>query len=130
MNKSLTDINVRPMAESKGAELTLSKIKRVSVGFPEDILEGIDDIVVETNKSRSLFIREACCFYIQKVKKETMREQMRNGYLEMAEINRILAEELACDFDCSPKLFFADEYCAHASKNVSPNEVPTKWRKS
>lgn len=112
------------------AEFTLARMKRVVVGFPEDILEGIDHIVVETNKSRSLFIREACHFYMEKVKQENMRERMKAGYLEMAEINRLLAEEIACDFDCSPKLGFVDELCAHADKDGSSYGSSAKWRKS
>lgn len=118
------------MANLKEAEPILARMKRVVVGFPEDILAGIDDIVVETNKSRSLFIREACCFYMEKVKKESMREQMRTGYLEMAEINSLLAEEIACDFDCLPRLGLVDEYCAHASESISRHDLPAKWRKS
>ncbi len=113
--------------------MTLARMKRVVVGFPEDILAGIDDILVETNKSRSLFIREACHYYIEKVKKDNVREQMKTGYLEMAEINSVLAEEIACDFDCSPKLGYVDEYCAHAMESISQSESSetlAKWRKS
>jgi CopG family transcriptional regulator/antitoxin EndoAI len=117
----------------KVARRKLTRMKRVVVGFPEDILEGMDDIVVETNKTRSLFIREACCFYMEKVKRENMRERMKAGYIEMAEINRLLAEEIACDFDCSPKLGYADEYCAHAMESIFQpvtSQRFDKWGKS
>jgi CopG family transcriptional regulator/antitoxin EndoAI len=107
----------------------LARMKRVVVAFPEDILAGIDDIVVETNKTRSVFIREACCFYMEKVKRETMREQMKAGYLEMAEINRLLAEEIACDFGCYPRLGPVEEYRAYMAE-ISQHDVSAKWRKS
>ncbi|MGI6620793.1 MAG: hypothetical protein ACOX35_04985 [Bacillota bacterium] len=96
----------------------MAKMKRVVVALPEDILAGIDDILVETKKTRSLFIREACCFYMEKVKKETMRAQMINGYLEMAEINRLLAEEIACDFDCLPSWGPIDEERSHVGESA------------
>lgn len=106
-------------------------MKRVVVGFPEDILEGMDEIVVETNKTRSLFIREACSFYIEKMKRENMEEQMKTGYLEMAEINRRMAEEIACDFDCSPRPGYIDECCAHAMNTAFKTKISfVRWRKS
>ena len=105
----------------------MTRMKRVVVGFPEDVLEGLDDIVIETKKTRSLFIREACCFYMEKVKKENMRERMKAGYMEMAEINRLLAEEIACDFDCSPRLGYVDEYCAHAFESIAEAACSPKF---
>jgi CopG family transcriptional regulator/antitoxin EndoAI len=125
----LTGFRSSQKAGYKEAEPILARMKRVVVAFPEDILAGIDDIVVETNKTRSLFIREACCFYMEKVKKENMREQMINGYLEMAEINRLLAEEIACDFDCFPRWGPADEYSALAPDD-SRHDVSARWRKT
>ncbi len=126
---NLTGFRSRLRAGYKEAEPILARMRRVVVAFPEDILAGIDDIVVETNKTRSLFIREACCFYMEKVKQENMREQMKTGYLEMAEINSLLAEEIACDFDCCPRFGPIDECSAYAQA-VSRHDVSARWRKS
>jgi len=45
------------------------------------------------NKNRSELIREAMRFYLEEKKKSRLREQMRRGYLEMAQINLALAQE-------------------------------------
>ena len=36
-----------------------------------------------------MFITEACCFYLEKIKRDSMLEAMKTGYLEMAEINQV-----------------------------------------
>lgn len=59
----------------------------------------MDSIQVETNRRRSDLIREACSIYIEERRRARLRERMKAGYQEMAEINRVLAEELASDFD-------------------------------
>ena len=37
--------------------------------------------------------------YIEERRRAAFREKMKNGYIEMAELNRLLAEELAGDLD-------------------------------
>lgn len=78
----------------------MSRLKKVSVAFPEDVLADMDALTVETMTKRSDLIREACLLYIENRKRANLRERMKAGYQEMAEINRLLAEELAGDFDC------------------------------
>ncbi|HHX28487.1 MAG: CopG family transcriptional regulator [Bacillota bacterium] len=75
----------------------MAKLKRVVVGLTEEVLSGIDSLTQETNRCRSTLIREACSFYIQEKRRAILREKMRIGYLEMAELNRRLAEELGAD---------------------------------
>jgi len=67
------------------------------------MLASIDDLISKMNQPRSVFIREACHFYIEEKRKQQLREKMKVGYQEMAELNRLLAEEIACDFDCVPR---------------------------
>ncbi len=74
-------------------------MKRIVVGFPEDVLADIDDLLSDNNQKRSDIIRKACTFYIQEKRKALLREKLKVGYQEMAEINRLLAEETANDFD-------------------------------
>ncbi len=78
-------------------------MKKVSVAFPESILADMDTIKAETNQRRSDLIREACSLYIEEKRRTSLREKMKAGYQEMAELNRLLAEELAGDFDCVPR---------------------------
>lgn len=94
-------------------------MKRVSVLFSEDTLSDIDSLLAETNRRRSDLIREACSLYIEERRRASLREQMKAGYQEMAELNRLLAEELASDFDCVPRDFSIDSEVEHLS-----------WRKS
>ncbi len=62
-------------------------------------MAGIDTLVIHTKLCRSELIREACSLYIEERRRQTLREKMKAGYQEMAELNRLLAEEIACDFD-------------------------------
>ena len=64
------------------------------MGLPEDTLAGIDTLVSDTNLCRSELIREACSFYIEEKRRQNLRERMKAGYQEMAELNRLLAEEI------------------------------------
>lgn len=77
-------------------------MKKVTVTLSEDVLSYMDSIQAETNRHRSDLIREACSIYIEERRRTSLREKMKAGYQEMAEINRLLAEELASDFDCVP----------------------------
>lgn len=74
----------------------------------EDVLADMDVLTKKANRRRSDLIREACSFYVEEKRRAHLRERMKAGYQEMAEINRLLAEELASDFDFTPRLS-ADE---------------------
>ncbi len=94
------------------------------VGFPEDILADIDTLVQEGNLCRSELIREACSFYLEEKRKSHLRERMKAGYQEMAEINRVLAEEIGCDFDGVPR-------CGEVSiPGSDTSEQTSGWRKT
>lgn len=69
------------------------------MGFPKDVLADIDSLVQQEDVCRSEFIREACYFYMEEKRKSRLREKMKAGYQEMAEINRVLAERISCDFE-------------------------------
>lgn len=84
-------------------------LRKVTVTLSEDTLSYMDSLSSETNKRRSDLIREACSLYIEDRRRATLREKMKNGYQEMAEINRLLAEELASDFDCVPAVSGGDD---------------------
>ncbi len=77
----------------------MAGLKRVVVGFTEEMLSGIDSLAQETNRCRSMLIREACSFYIAEKRRAMLRERMKAGYLEMAELNRALAEEFGAHLD-------------------------------
>ncbi len=73
----------------------MSKMKRVVVGLPEDVLEDLDLLASGISGRRSELIREACVRYLDELKRIKLREQMKLGYQEMGELNVLLAEEMS-----------------------------------
>lgn len=67
--------------------------KRIIISLPISLLEEVDGITGEERTNRSQLIREAMRFYLEERKKSRLREAMRRGYLEMAQINLALAQE-------------------------------------
>ncbi|MGI5879912.1 MAG: CopG family ribbon-helix-helix protein [Syntrophomonadaceae bacterium] len=61
--------------------------KRIIITVPENLLSEMDDISTQECKNRSEVVREAIGFYLGERKKNFIREQMKKGYMEMAEIN-------------------------------------------
>lgn len=102
----------------------MSKLRRVSVTFPEDILADMDVLTTETNQKRSDLIREACSLYIEGRRRAHLREKMKAGYQEMAEINRLLAEELTGDLDCNQKPIAGETESSQGRDDGTPS-----WRK-
>jgi len=71
----------------------VSATRRIMICIPESLLEELDDMTGRENKNRSELMREAMRFYLAEKRKSRLREQMRRGYLEMAQINLALAQE-------------------------------------
>ncbi len=67
--------------------------KRIIVTVPEKLLDEVENMMTLESKNRSEIIREAIRFYLGERKKTLKIEQMKKGYLEMAEINL----SIACD---------------------------------
>lgn len=61
--------------------------KRIIITVPENLLSEMDDVTVLESKNRSEIVREAIRFYLGERKRTLMMEQMKKGYMEMAEIN-------------------------------------------
>jgi transcriptional regulator, CopG family len=64
------------------------------ISLPEGLLAEVDGIVTIENRNRSEFIREAIISILHERRKKGIREQMRNGYLEMAQLNLAICREL------------------------------------
>lgn len=63
------------------------------ISLPDSLLEEVDGLVAAENRNRSELIREAMHLYLQEIKRQQIRERLKQGYLEMAETNRGMAEE-------------------------------------
>jgi CopG family transcriptional regulator/antitoxin EndoAI len=67
--------------------------KRIIITVPESLLLEMDCVTALESKNRSEIIREAIKFYLGERKRNLMKEQMKKGYLEMAQINLNIACE-------------------------------------
>ncbi len=72
--------------------IILAELKKILISLPYNLLKEVDYIVSEEKINRSEFVREAMKLYIREKRKIEMRDRMKRGYQEMAEINIKLAE--------------------------------------
>ena len=77
----------------------MAEQKKILISIPDNLLKEIDNIVSVERTNRSEFVREAMRLYIREKRKIQMRDSMKKGYQEMAEINIRLAE-MCMDADC------------------------------
>ncbi len=70
----------------------MSELRKILISLPDNLLKEVDSIVSVEKINRSEFVREAMKLYIREKRKIEMRDKMKKGYQEMAEINARLAE--------------------------------------
>jgi len=63
------------------------------ISLPQSLLEEVDGLLALERRNRSEFIREAMKAYISERKRRSVREEMKRGYQEMAQLNLALAQE-------------------------------------
>jgi CopG family transcriptional regulator/antitoxin EndoAI len=80
----------------------LAQLKKVLISLPDNLLKQVDSIVSLEKTNRSEFVRQAMKVYIRQKYKLEMKEKMKKGYQQMAEINLKLAE--LC-FDADEQLY-------------------------
>ncbi|MDD4766969.1 MAG: ribbon-helix-helix protein, CopG family [Desulfotomaculaceae bacterium] len=71
----------------------MSSERKIMISLPGSLLAEVDSIAAADRLNRSEFIRQAMSFYITECKRRLLREQMKQGYLEMAKINLDLVVE-------------------------------------
>lgn len=65
----------------------MSQLKKVLITVPDTLLKQVDMLASDEKVNRSEFVREAMKMYIKEKKKISVREQLKRGYKEMAQIN-------------------------------------------
>ena len=75
-----------------GGKVTLPKQKKILVSLPCGMLEKVDELAAGENVSRTEFIRREIDRGIKERYKAKIREELKNGYVEMAHINLSIAE--------------------------------------
>jgi len=81
---------INPNKRSGG--FILAQLKKILISLPDNLLKEVDSIVAMENINRSEFVREAMKLYIREKRRIEMRDRMKKGYQQMAEINVKLAE--------------------------------------
>ncbi len=76
----------------KNGGFILAELKKILISLPDNLLKEVDNIVSVEKTNRSEFVREAMKLYLREKRKMQMRDRMKKGYQEMAEINIRLAE--------------------------------------
>lgn len=71
----------------------MSRVRRVLICLPEQLLSEADGLASAVQLSRSALIREAVRHYIIERKRLILKDQMKKGYIEMAELNLDIAGE-------------------------------------
>ncbi len=70
----------------------MAELKKILISLPDNLLKEVDNIVSVEKTNRSEFVREAMKLYLREKRRIQMRDRMKKGYQEMAEINICLAE--------------------------------------
>lgn len=70
----------------------MAETKKILISLPNSLLKEVDSIASIQKINRSEFVRQAMRLYIREKKKLEMRDNMKKGYQDMAEINLKLAE--------------------------------------
>lgn len=76
----------------------MGDLRRIMISLPHSLLEEVDGMVALEHTNRSELIRQAMRQYISARRRRELRDQMKQGYIDMAALNLALAEEgFACE---------------------------------
>ena len=70
----------------------MSQLKKVLITVPDSLLEAVDSQAKVENINRSEFVRAAMKMYLSERKEKALKDELKRGYQEMAELNLSLAE--------------------------------------
>jgi CopG family transcriptional regulator/antitoxin EndoAI len=102
----------------------MSSSKKLIVNLSETLCREFDNALKEDSKKRSEFIREAIILYIEEKKRLSLAEKMKEGYMEMAQLN-IEISELGFVSDVEE----LKEYEAKLSESDLPNGYNSEKRR-
>ncbi len=70
----------------------MADTKRIIIKLPNSLLEEVDNLVSINKNNRNEFIKRAMKLYIREQRMIEIKETMKQGYLEMSQININLSE--------------------------------------
>ena len=71
----------------------MTEKKKVSIEISECLLEEMKQYCKNNNLKQNNFVNQAIKFYLKEMKKEEVRNHLRDGYKKMAGLNQQLADE-------------------------------------
>ena len=102
----------------------MASCKKLVVNLNESLYNEFNKALEEDCKKRSEFIREAIILYIEEKKRLSLIDQMRKGYMDMAQLNLEIAEMgFANDVDELKK------YEAKLAESDFPNDNSSEKRR-
>ncbi len=69
----------------------MSSLKKILITLPEGLLEELNKAVAQEGVNRSEFIRRAIKKQLALLNSSKMKEKLKKGYLEMAQVNLSIA---------------------------------------
>lgn len=70
----------------------MADTKKIIINLPNSLLEEVDNLVSIDENNRNEFIKQAMQLYIREQRRTKIKENMKQGYLEMSQININLSE--------------------------------------
>ena len=70
----------------------MPQYKKILVALPLETIEGIDEFSKQVGISKSELIRQGLSDFILGKRRKKIKEELKNGYIEMGNINLSLAE--------------------------------------
>lgn len=70
----------------------MADTKKIIINLPHSLLEEVDSLVSVEKNNRSEFIKEAMELYVIEQRRLRVKENMKQGYQEMSQINIRLSE--------------------------------------
>lgn len=98
----------RHLGPKMSGGVILAELKKIIISLPDSLLKEVDRFVCVEKTNRSEFVREAMKLYIKERRKNEMRDKMKKGYQDMAEINIKLAE-ICFDADNDQQIRYEDK---------------------
>ena len=71
----------------------MTGLRKILVSVPDNLLKEIDLAITQDKTNRSHFTREAMRYYLKERRRLVLREELKRGYIEMAEINVGITED-------------------------------------
>jgi metal-responsive CopG/Arc/MetJ family transcriptional regulator len=81
--------------KAKSKRAGVARPKRVMVEFPQPLYQRVAEAAEEMAVNRSKLIRLALGSYLAARQKEKLEQQLAEGYIANAELNRAIAEEFS-----------------------------------